>query len=245
MPLWDVKKNFLTVYLGLAQGNKTNGDPFDNHEIFFRGTTPSVKAKHDLEMLETITQDLAEVIDGGRKLFIACPVHYETLTRTESYEKYVLACQKIPKEHKKFLVLMLLNLPDKLHKTNIQKFSIPLKTHCSSFFAQVPLNPRIDFALIRECQFDAVGVRLKKANTSEKQVIETLNAFSNYAKKAFISKVFALDIASLSVTTSAVCADIDYLGGSAIHESVKKPNNIYHFMHQDLFSKILSDDKKE
>jgi len=65
--------------------------------------------------------------------------------------------------------------------------------------------------------------------------------FSVKAKKAFINKVFALDVTSLSVTTSAVCADIDFLGGSSIHESVEKPNNIYRFMHQDLFTDILTE----
>ena len=175
------------------------------------------------------------------KLFIACPVHYETLTRAESYEKYILECQKIPAEHKKFLVFMLLNLPDKLHKSNIQKFSIPLKSHCSLIFAQVPLNPKIDFSLIRECRFDAVGVRLKKVTGGEKKAIETLGSFTQHAKKSFINKVFAMDVTSLSITTSAVCAGIDYLGGPSIHKSVTKPNNIYRFMHQDLFADIIAE----
>ena len=240
-PLWDVKKNLLTTYLCLAQGNKPEEDPFDNHEAFFIGVAPSVKAQLDLKILKTAIRDLAEIIDANRKLFIACPVHYETLTRAESYEKYILECQKIPAEHKKFLVFMLLNLPDTLHESNIQKFSVPLKKHCSSIFAQVPLNPKMDFALIRECRFDAVGVRLKKVTGSEKNMIETLESFSQKAKGSLISKIFVLDVTSLSVTTSAVCADIDFLGGSSIHESVDKPNNIYRFMHQDLFADMLAD----
>ncbi len=241
VPLWDVKKNFLTTYLCLARGNQVEEDPFDCHEAFFRGTQPSVKIQQDLRVLKNVIKDLAEIIDSDRKLFIACPVHYETLTRAAGYEQYILECQKIPLEHKKYLVFLLLNFPDQPHKSNIQKFSIPLKTHCSSLFAAVPLNAQIDFSLIRECGFDAVGVRLKKATGSEKKVIETLGSFTQNAKKSFIKKVFALDVTSLSITTSAVCADIDYLGGPSIHESVDQPNNIYHFMHQDLFAKMLAD----
>ncbi len=208
------------------------------------GAPPSVKARQDLRVLQTVIKDLAEVVEGHRRLFIACPVHYETLNHTETYEQYVQMCQKIPEEHKKFLVLLLLNLPNKLHALNIQKFSVPLKNHCSALFAQTPLDTKIDFAALRECRFNAVGVRLKKATGSEKNIIETLGAFSQKAKKSFISGVFALDVSSLSITTSAVCADVDYLGGSSIHDSVDKPNNIYRFVHQDLFSDLLAEQQQ-
>lgn len=242
-PLWDVNKNLLTTYLCLAQGSCMGEDPFDNHELLFLGAPPSLKAEQDLRILKTVAQDLKEIVEGQRKLFIACPVHYETLTRAESYERYILECQKIPDLHKKYLVFMLLNLPEQFHESNIQKFSVPLKKHCSAIFAQVPLNTNIDFALIRECRFDALGVRLKKSATgSEKNVIDKLGLFSQKAKKALIGKVFVLDVTSLSVTTSAVCAGVDYLGGAAIHECVEKPNSIYRFMHQDLFANLLSEE---
>lgn len=179
------------------------------------------------------------------KLFIACPVHYDTLYRGDGYEQYILECQKIPAEHKRFLFFMLLGIPAVIHQSNMYKFSVPLKSDCASLFAQIPLDVDVDFSMIRKCKFGAVGVRLKKSKGGEKEMLDKLNEFSERARKALIYKLFVLDVTSLSITTSVVCADYDLLGGSIIHENVFKPDSVYRFRHDNLFSDLIKTRESE
>lgn len=245
VPLWDTKKNLLTTYLCLAQDHKVNDDPFDSHQSFFMGMSLPAKAKWDLEILKRAINDLNHMSTGNKKLFLACPVHYETLTNAKNFDTYILECQKILPQQKKFLIFFVLNLPDNFTASNVQRFSKKLKTHCHHLFTQVPFNLKTDFSLIRECGFDAVGIRLKRSSHSEKKTLDMMDSFCQNAKKAFISKVFAMDVTSLSIATSATCSDFDFLAGPTIHEHVEAPDNLYRFQYEDLFEKLISEQEQK
>lgn len=243
VPLWDTKKNLLTTYLCLAQDHRVSDDAFDSHQSFFMGMSLPARAKWDLAILKKAAEDLAHMGTSNKKLFIACPVHYETLTNAKNFDAYILECQKILPQQKKFLIFFVLNLPNNFTASNVQKFSNRLKTHCHQLFTQVPFNPKTDFALIRECGFDAVGIRLKRSNNSEKKTLELMGSFCQNAKRAFISKVFAMDVTSLSIATSAACSDFDFLAGPTIHEKVDMPDNVHRFQYEDLFEKLIHEQK--
>jgi hypothetical protein len=239
VPLWDVRKNGLTTYLCLAQSDHEGMDAFDSHEALFRGLSDQDAITRDMEVLDLAYKELQTAKPDTRKLTIMCPVHYGTLARADSRREYILKCQQIPKEYKESLIFLLLNLPDDLPPNTIKMFSLPLKSHCNELFAQVDMDPLLNFSILRECGFDALGVRLKNSGGGERQIISDLETFSENAKKALIKKIFALDVKSFSLTTSAIGADIDYLGGSIIHDVVDRPDSVHRFMHQDLFSELV------
>ncbi len=238
VPYWDVKKNLLTTYLCVSSFNEHSEEPFDEHENVFMGTAPSEKTRLDLLMLDNVINELNMMAKDGRKLYIACPVHYETLTRSYSFQKYILKCQEIPKEHKCYLTFVVLGLTTETYSENIPKFSKTLRKHCHAMHAQIPLDNNYKFSLFRENHFDAVGVRIKSIKSSEKDLLKRLNVFTSLAKKSLIKNTFILDVSSLSVTTSAVCDGYDFLSGSLIHENVQTPDSIYKFKHENLFSDI-------
>lgn len=239
IPFWDVQKNLITTYLCLSQSKSAIEDPFDSYNVHFMGATPKIKAKQDLDLLNIVATELQELVGGNQKSLIACPVHYETLTREETYKQYVFACQKIPNENKKFLILVLMDIPEEIHIPNVRKFSIPLKNHCHSFFAQVRPGINSDYGPFKKCGFDALGIRLKNSNKSEKGRIEILENFPQMASRSGIDQIFSLDVTSLSLTTTAVCSGFTLLAGKAIHEKVNRPDKVHRFLHQDLFSKML------
>ncbi len=238
VPYWDVKNNLLTTYLCVSSFTENNEEPFDEHENVFMGTAPSEKTRLDLLMLDNVINELDMMAKDGRKLYIACPVHYDTLTRSYSFQKYILKCQTIPKEHKCYLTFVILGLTTETYSENIPKFSKTLRKHCHAMHAQIPLDTNYKFSLFRENHFDAVGVRIKSIKGSEKDLLKRLNVFTSLAKKSLIKNTFILDVSSLSVTTSVVCDGYDFLSGSLIHESVQTPDNIYRFKHENLFSNI-------
>lgn len=245
VPLWDVQKNMLTTYLCLAIGHLDDAGPYEQHEAFFMGKPLSRKGEDDLALLETVAQELERMEKEDRKLFIACPVHYETLSSEHFLQQYFLACQKIPKEQKKYLILLVSNLPKDFHDRTVKKFSKRLKTHCTALFALVAMDHTLDFRRIRECGFDAAGIRLKKTRHSEAQTIQAMESFSQYAKKAYIKHIFALGVRSLSITTSAICAGYDYMGGPSIHKAVDYPDTVHRFAHQDLFAELIKEQNED
>ncbi len=85
---------------------------------------------------------------------------------------------------------------------------------------------------------DGVGICID-TDASEQQVLSILNNFSATAKSHKIAHTFVLGVSSLSLTTSSVCAGFDYLGGSAIHESVHNPDTIHKFRHEDIVSNLV------
>lgn len=243
VPLWDVKKNALTTYLYLMQGkNPLMDDPFDNYDVCFAGLSLSKKNDLDIKILKQALKQLDETFNSGRKLYISCPVHYETLRKIESYQQFIVECQKVPEEQKQFLVFLIIGIPETLRDPNMEIFLGALKKHCFALYAQMQLDSKTDFYLLNRLHFNAVGIRLKKVRGSEKETIDKLNIFSKNAKAALIPNVFALDVTSLSITTSAVCADFDFLGGNAIHECVPKPSSMCRFKYQDLFTDFIKTD---
>ena len=112
-------------------------------------------------------------------------------------------------------------------------------------FAQVPLNLSIDFFLLQKWHFDTVGVRLKQTNRTETKTIEMLNKFSHKVQNTLIKKLFLMDVKSLSITTSAVCAGYHLLSGDMIHEAVRKPDKVFRFAHQDLFADLIVEKQEE
>ena len=239
VPLWDVRKNGLTTYVCLAQSDEESVDAFDSHADLFSGLSVHDTISRDMEVLDLAYKELQKAKPGARKLTIMCPVHYDTLARADSRREYILKCQQIPKKYKEFLIFLLLKLPDDLPPNTIKMFSLPLKNHCKELFAQVEMDLLLNFSILRECGFDALGVRLKHSGGGERQIISDLETFSENAKKAFVKKILALDVKSFSLTTSAIGADIDYLGGSIIHDVVDRPDSVHRFVHQDLFSELV------
>ena len=236
VPLWDASNNTITHYLCLAQGSALQDNPYDNHNMYFLGMSQAEKEKWDMEMLNLCILELQDIIADNKKLFIACPFHFETLSNMKSFEKLIIECQKIPDDIKKCLIFYVFNMPHDADKAIVKKFASPLKTHCADLFAQVPPNKPLDLNMLRDVGFSGLGIRLKASNTPEKKIIEVMEEFCSKVKKGLIPKVFALDIHSLSVTTSAVCSGYSLLGGPIIHNCVNEIDDPHRFAHEDLFN---------
>ena len=240
IPLWDVQKNRLTTYLALPRLKKGVVDIHDNYEKIISGLSITRRVDFDLSILETVKKNLAICAEKKNHLRLLCPVHYETLRRADSHEKYILSCQKIPAEHKKYLVFLVIGLPEKIIQLNMNQYFGALKKQGQALYAQVPLNTKVDFLTLSNWGVDAVGVRVKAFHKNEKNLIDRLNQFSEKAKSLRVPKVFALDIPSLSLTTSAVCSGFDLLGGDSIHSPVVTPESSYVYAYQNLFEDMIT-----
>lgn len=242
LPLWDVQKNVLSTYLFRAKGMIKDGEASEGHDSYFLGMSPTQMATSDMNILQTVKAELNKMVKEERQLLIACPVHFNTLIQDRFLEKYLFECQTIPEDQKKYFVLIVDNLPDTIYEENIKKFTTRLKLHCKHMYAQIPIAKTDinNLKLLSKYGFDGVGTQLKKSRHGEKKLIQAMESFEQTVKKSGIPITFALDVYSLSVTTSAVCSGIDLLGGTAIHETVETPDQIYHFKHNSLFKNMIN-----
>jgi hypothetical protein len=239
VPLWDVQRGALTTYLCAPQLGATDEKGFDAYQDFYKKKSTIDRVQMDLRTLDVVIGELISMEKDNRKLFVICPVHHETLSHLENFQMYKELCQQIPAEQRKFLIFMIIDMPDGLTIKEPYRFVAPLKNFCAQVFAKNPLGINVNFKLLKESGVDGVGVWASHKSHSEEQTLELLNAFCAGAKTSKINKTFVLDISSLSLTTSAVCAGFDYLGGTGIHEDVDKPDNVYRYRHEDLISGLI------
>lgn len=239
MPIWDVKQNLLTTYLCLYQEG-TESEPFSAHQSEYDKTTTTWRKKLDMAMLDIVAETADAMFSGASRLRIVCPVHYETLMHNKSHEHFILKCQKIPQEHKEYIVFLVWGVPEKIFDLNIDKFFGSIRRHCQALYAQFSFTSKPAPQLLRSLHFDAVGLMLGQEELSESEIIEKLSHFNEFAESAHVKKTFLMGVTSLSITTSAICSNYDLLAGPAVHDNVPAPDKIYKFMYHDLFSGMLS-----
>jgi hypothetical protein len=239
LPLWDVPRNALTTYFCIPCPVKSGDDLLESHQEFYRKLSALQQISLDIQTLQHVMGELAAMEKDGRKLLIACPVHYDTVYRFDNYEKYKEVLEKIPEMQKQFLVFVIMNMSESVPSKDPYWFAAPLRAFCRHVFAEVPLRRDINFNYLRNSGVDVVGVRLNHTAGSEQEIIHILNSFSSKAKSLKIPMTFVLGISSLSLTTSVVCAGFDFLGGSAIHDGVGKPDIVHRYRHEDLLSALV------
>jgi hypothetical protein len=240
LPTWDVKRSALTTYICVSKNKTESTDGLNAYQLLFHGKSASEKVALDIAVLENIIHETELMERDGRKLVIMCPVHYETLYQFESYEAYKDILQKIKSTQTQFFNLLVMSPENnKLPAKDTFWFIKPLKAYCYNIFALVPAHQDLNYQMIKASGLDALGMRLNNQNSSEAENISQLNNLASKAKYFKIPKIFALDVSSLSVTTSLVCSGYDYLSGLAIHEQVSKPDTVHKYRYEELLSDII------
>ena len=233
MPIWDVKRNGLTTYICL-KNTQSSFNALDGHKGLYFAQPHSKIREIDFATLRRAQKELAKTYQAGLNVFITCPVHYSTLSRQSCRDQYCLILQKIPDELKKFLFFLVIGTPKNVHQMQLQAFAPALKSYCLYLCADVPLTGATNFETYRISGVDSVGVDL----TNQEYTKEDLNKFVMSAKKRFIPFTFALGVSNVETMTDAITAKFDFIGGIAIHESVRHPAKGYRFKYSDLFSPI-------
>lgn len=239
IPLWDVHRGALTTYICMPQIDENAESSFKAYEKFYREQLTADRALLDMRMLQSIIEELTIMEKEGRRFFVICPVHYETLSHLENMQAYKDLCQHIPVEQKKFLIFMVADMPSGATMSEPLHFIALLKNFSGHVFSKNTLDMNINFQLLKDSGIDGIGISAFDQMRKEEEIMVVLNNFCTKAKASKIAKTFVLDIASLSMTTSSVCAGFDYLGGSGIHDNVERPDNVYRYKHEDLISELI------
>lgn len=237
-PLWDVKRNALTTYLCEAF-DKTSGEIIFNayNEVKDQGLSHQLSL--DIEILEKSTLELKAMESDGRKALVTCPVQYQTLHVFEGYERYKEKLEEIPPNLRQLLVFHVVDTMESMPEKNVYWFARPLRQFCRHIFAEVPLRTDTNPAFLKNTGVDFVGVRIHDPSLPESEIFRRMSSFGPRAKMFKIPYTFMLGVDRISLATSAVCVGFDIIGGSAIHEPVKRPDVVHKFTHGDLIKSLL------
>lgn len=236
LPLWDTHYGALTTYLCLAREADDDASILLCHKKLYAGRTTEEKEALDHVMLDKVASELAGMARRGKKFYLVCPVQHETLFTYESYELYKKHLSRIPEAYRKYMMLLVMNMEQGTPPKKAYWFAKPLRAMCPYIMAEVPLRRDVNFHYLAEAGVNVAGVRLDHSDLSEQEIINLLSGFSSKAKSHKIPKTFLLGVKSLSITTSAVCAGYDYLGGKAIHTCVQHPDTVHRYQYEDLLT---------
>ncbi len=98
-PIWDLGKEVLSTFLYVHVPNPANSPPLD-------------QAETDLEALDNVVNDLSDIVQSGRKLLLALPVHYETLASSLHRRLYLRLCRTLPRAQDALLLFELVDVPE-------------------------------------------------------------------------------------------------------------------------------------
>ena len=233
IPLWDVPRNSINLFLCLSRNAAPQGELLDAHMALCRHVQGADKIKVDLKMLEIARKDVERIAAAGNKAMIVVPVQYETLVSYENYEMFKAACAAIPADIRRFIGVLVLSPESGKVAKDAYWFARPMHNFIQYVFAIIPMTPNINVGYLSNVGIDAVGVRLAP-DMNEQATLAQLNTLCAKAKSYKIPYCFALDVPSLSLTTSIVCAGFDYVSGKRIHAPVPRVDAAIPFSAENL-----------
>jgi hypothetical protein len=241
-PLWDVSRNALTSYFCLIYNKKLDEDMqgLERHKSLYSGQPAEKILDLDMFVLSRVTDELAAMEKDGRKLLIVCPVQYRTLFHFDNYEAYKARLERIPDTHKQFLVFYVMGTPKNLPSKDPFWFGLPMQPFCRQLIVELPLGREANFDLVRTAGIKSVSLTLGQNALDEEETIKLLNFSSTRAAAAKITSLAVMEIGTLSLTTSAICAGYGLLGGPAIHGIVQAPDTVHRYHHEDLIKALTA-----
>ncbi len=238
LPIWDARKGAITSYLYCPEKLVSGGTIIPSFNLFSKRMDAHDVFNEDLASIRAVKKELHTMAAAGRRLFILCPVHYRTLKIEHHFLSFVGECRKIPEAQRQYLIFVLLDLPDNVAQIEIERCVRELKKYSRRIYGHTEISIDIDFRLFKDPGIESIGLCLD-TETDEKQLMDMMDFYSRKAAQCGFRELFALNLSSLSLTTSAICSGYTYLGGKAIHGFVKNPDHVYRFENEHLFKGLL------
>lgn len=237
MPMWDAQRGALSAYLGVMTDSVVQDEnTLTNYRQICRGKSANELAVLDLSIMQHVQDEAQAMMRDGRKFLTICPVHIDTLSIASTYSQYMDACHALPDQMRKYLLINLMGVHDGIDKAALRTVVQALKGVARNVWCMAPMQ---DFTprLYKGAGVNAVGFFIPK-KADERNLLRWMDDVSVSLKMSGL-RAFLLDVPSLSIATSAVCAGFSMIGGEIVHDYVDRPQNASRFKHEDLFAGLL------
>ncbi len=234
-PIWEVPKNAVTSFLcwPLMAGT---GATFAAYLRAFSGKSYHATLEHDLKVLEQMRRDLLRLEREDKQVMLVCPLHYGSVVRDEGFQHLIHRCAAIPDDLRKYLVLFIIDPPQKFIGRDPLWFAQNLRRKlCRAIYVNVPPPYDLSHPAFKTSGIDGLSFIVGEGMEEEK-IMPALDRFC-LESKALGARAAILDVPSRSLVSLAISYEAHYLAGDVIAAPVDAPDQIYRFKHDMLYLK--------
>jgi len=232
-PTWDPTRNVLSTYFCVPQVRLSDLDGIAGDANLAVEGDPEAMARLDNATIARVKQELRAMAADRRRLIIALPIHFETLTSAVQRRRLAAEIATVAEPMKQYLVVEILGVPSGVLKGRMMEMISPLRLHCRAIAVRVAVET-IDFAQIHGTGISAVGADIGSITKPEFILMQQLGRFQRAAEKAEVV-TFLHGAQSRSLVAAAVGAGFHYINGDAVAASVSRPERIVPFQLADLY----------
>lgn len=232
-PMWDPTRNVIATYLCVPQLKLSDGDGAMGEASLAVAGDPDATARLDSTTIARVKGDLAAMAADGRRLIIAMPIHFETLSSAAQRRRCAAEIGTIPEPMKQYLVVEVIDVPAGVLKPRLMEVIAPLRLHCRALSLQMAIST-IDFTQVRGTGISAVGADIAHLAKSEVILMQQMGRFQRAAERAE-AVTFLHGARTRSLATAAVGAGFHYVDGDAVAATLARPDRIVPFELADLY----------
>lgn len=237
-PIWDRSHNVVSAYLCTAQILSGDGTSVLGDAAALIEDDMEERAQLDERLSRHALRDLAAMMREGRKLLLALPVHFETLSAAGRRRDYLAALDRgLPDGAGKYLMIEVTDVPAGAPQSRIVEITAPLRRLCRGFMLGLPIDA-VDLANLKGCGAVAIGCDIARLSSSDALLMQHMNRFARAAEKVGIPS-YVHGAKSLSRVVAALGAGFNYIDGSAVASPIENPRGIVDFRLDDLYRAFL------
>lgn len=236
-PLWQVRLNVINAYccqLALTAGTHV----YSGQALIDQESDLLMTAAIDRVVLQRALADISVIATLPERSVLVVPVHYSTLSSDRRRRAYMAIVQAVAPAEQAFLVWEVVDLSSGLMTSALQQAATLLKPYGRAVLLRVDLD-QINFDGFSAAGIYGVGVDVGGVALSEANLIQRLERFRVRSARHGL-KAYGLGLSKLSLTTAAVAAGFDHIGGDAVAPLVDGPHGIQTFKVESIFQALMS-----
>lgn len=227
-PVWDVRHRAITTYICVPtrQGlSESQMSPLTN---------PALVRRLDATVQRHVITDLRKIMKNKRRMLLGLPVHFETLASTISRGAYVDVCKRgIPPEGWRLLAFELTGVPNGLPQSRLLELTAILRPFSRGILLRTSVRQTL-FRPSTETGIAAVGFEVAAESVPESRQIQDAERFAAAARRAGLAS-YVHGLRTISFTTAAIAAGLDFVDGDVVTTAVDRPQSVYSFELSNLF----------
>lgn len=226
-PLWFVKNKIISSYFCIPVRAQGSGKYLSSYNVLDDHLDPAALEALDLLTIKRVHKEAERLAEARNPALLTVPLHFESLASTGRRSILMDQARQFLAPHKGRIVIELIHLPDGIPQSRLQGFIQILKPFSRAVMARFDTMHR-NFSGFRNIGLHAVGVDLYDDRRPETKIMADMDQFAASAAKNGLH-TYVHGVRTISLTTAAICAGIDYVDGYAISDVVDGAKDVKHY----------------
>ena len=235
-PIWDVSKRVVVSYLCRAHIDDSNARA-RHGERFLLAEETEHQTDLDIKVIEDCVAKISDLKAQNRRVIIVCPIHWSTISRGRSWERFRGPLQQMAKIVAQDLVICVHGLDAGLPNIRISQEFPKISNKVRAVHACVAYGDKAA-ERFANTHTAAVGFSMPEDARDERTIMLNAREFCIVAESKNLP-AFVYGVSTRSTAMSFVGVGFRYLEGSAIRTSTAAPRDAFVHDTIDLFRKDL------